>query len=213
MKGKYMKKAEEMPAEYRREDLGKGVRGKHFSEFADDKHEEQATEILRELGRFVVSFERLCEAMRHTVLWIFQSEGLKNQGLSQVIIGDKGSAELQVLVGALFSELQLRFGGDDQKAVKLLLKDVMALTEKRNIVIHSAWRFGTESDEAELNATAIRPRTKQVEGAVHETKIMSAQYLREQINESIRLQVIVQRLQNCIVQKGLKLSVELGKPL
>ena len=33
MKGKYMKKAEEMRAEYRRENLGKGVRGKHYAEF------------------------------------------------------------------------------------------------------------------------------------------------------------------------------------
>ena len=33
MKGKYMKKVEEMRVEYRREDLGKGVRGKHFEEF------------------------------------------------------------------------------------------------------------------------------------------------------------------------------------
>jgi hypothetical protein len=28
-----MKKADEMRAEYRREDIGKGVRGKHFAEF------------------------------------------------------------------------------------------------------------------------------------------------------------------------------------
>jgi hypothetical protein len=33
MKGKYMKKVEEMRAEYRRENLGKGVRGKHYAEF------------------------------------------------------------------------------------------------------------------------------------------------------------------------------------
>ena len=33
MKGKYMKKSEEMRAEYKREDLGKGVRGKHLAEF------------------------------------------------------------------------------------------------------------------------------------------------------------------------------------
>lgn len=33
MKRKYMKKADEMRAEYRREDLGKGVRGKHYAEF------------------------------------------------------------------------------------------------------------------------------------------------------------------------------------
>lgn len=33
MKGKYMKKADEMRADYRRENLGKGVRGKHYAEF------------------------------------------------------------------------------------------------------------------------------------------------------------------------------------
>ena len=33
MKGKFMKKVDEMRAEYRREDLGKGVRGKHYEEF------------------------------------------------------------------------------------------------------------------------------------------------------------------------------------
>ena len=33
MKGKYMKKVEKMRTEYRREELGKGVRGKHFEEF------------------------------------------------------------------------------------------------------------------------------------------------------------------------------------
>ena len=33
MKGKHMKKAEEMRTEYLREELGKGVRGKHYEEF------------------------------------------------------------------------------------------------------------------------------------------------------------------------------------
>jgi hypothetical protein len=33
MKGKSMKKTEDMRAEYRREDLGKGVRGKHYAAF------------------------------------------------------------------------------------------------------------------------------------------------------------------------------------
>jgi hypothetical protein len=33
MKGRRMKNAEDIRAEYRREDLGKGVRGKHFEEF------------------------------------------------------------------------------------------------------------------------------------------------------------------------------------
>ena len=33
MKGMYMKKSEEMRTEYRREDLGKGVRGKYYAAF------------------------------------------------------------------------------------------------------------------------------------------------------------------------------------
>jgi hypothetical protein len=33
MKGKYMKKSKVIRPEYRREDLGKGVRGKHYAEF------------------------------------------------------------------------------------------------------------------------------------------------------------------------------------
>ena len=33
MKGKSMKKADTMRREYQREDLGKGVRGKHYAEF------------------------------------------------------------------------------------------------------------------------------------------------------------------------------------
>ncbi len=79
-----------------------------FSEFADDEHRAQAEEWLLELGRFAVGFERVCEGMRHTILFMFQSEGLQHPGLAQVIIGEKSSAELQVLVGALFAELRAR---------------------------------------------------------------------------------------------------------
>lgn len=79
--------------------------------------------------------------MWHVILYIFQSEGLKHQGLSQVIIGDKGSAELQVMLGALVAELYARTDDEDRLAVHNLLGEVMALTEQRNVVILSAWRF------------------------------------------------------------------------
>lgn len=74
-----------------------------LSEFANDEHRAQAEEFLLEHGRFCIAFERVCEAMRYAILWIFQSEGLKHQGLAQVVIGDKSSAELQVILGALFT--------------------------------------------------------------------------------------------------------------
>jgi hypothetical protein len=98
-----------------------------FSEFADDEHRAQAEELLLELGRFAVAFERVCEGMRHAVLCILESEGLLHQRLAQVIIGDKASSELQVLLGALFAELRSRTDKADQSAVQALLKEVKNL--------------------------------------------------------------------------------------
>jgi hypothetical protein len=182
-----------------------------FSEFSDDEHRTQAEELLLELGRFAIAFERVCEGMRNVILFIFQSEGLKHQGLAQVVIGDKASAELQVLLGALFSELRSRTDKDDLEAVRKLLKEVKGLTEDRNRVIHSAWRFGKNAAYAELYATSIRPRTKQNTGAVPEIHGISASDLRQNIKRSSVLQVKLQRLQYCIVQSGFKVSVELAK--
>lgn len=184
-----------------------------FSEFADDEHQAQAEELLLELGRFAVAFERVCEGMRHTIISIFHSEGLKHQGLSQVVIGDKASAELQVLLGALFAELRARNDDEDRKLVHGLLNEVMVLTEQRNLVIHSAWRFGNNAAFAELYATAIRPRTKLKKGAVPEIHGLSAQYLRELTRKATELQVKLQRLNYCVLQSGFKVSTELAKPL
>lgn len=184
-----------------------------FSEFSDDQHRAQAEEFMLELGRFAVAFERVCEAMRHTVELIFLSEGLKHQGLAQVVIGDKASAELQLLVGALFAELRSRTDEADQKAVQALLKEVDSLTTVRNLVVHGAWRFGKNAAYAEFYATTVRPRTKKTKGAVPELQGVSASYLRELTEQSNILQVKLQRLHCCVFQKGFKVSDELARSL
>lgn len=184
-----------------------------FSEFANSEHRTQAEEFLLELGRFAVAFERVCEGMRNVILTIFHSEGLKHQGLSQVVVGEKTSAELQVLLGALFAELRSRTDEEDRKAVHGLIMDVKNLTEQRNRVIHSAWRFGSNAAFAELYATAIRHRAKLKRGAVPEIQGLSAQYLRELVAKATALQVKLGRLNYCILQRGFKVAVELAKPL
>lgn len=166
-----------------------------------------------ELGRFGIAFERVCEGMRSVILDIFQSEGLKHQGLSQVVVGDKGSAELQILLGALFTELRSRTDDTDQKAVRDLLKEVKELTEARNMVIHSAWQFGRNAAFAEMYATSIRPRTKQTKGAVPELHGLSASYLRALTETCKKLQVQFRRVQYSILQTGFKVSTELARPL
>jgi len=183
-----------------------------FSPYADDEHRAQAEEFMLELGRFAIEFERVCEAMGHTVLSIFHSEGLKHQGLAQVVIGGKASAELQVLVGALFSELRARFTGEDRTAVRKLLSDVKDLTERRNDVLHTAWQLGTAAREFELMAVAIRPTTAQTKGAVPKLHGLSASYLRTLSQRARELQVYISRVQTCVLQQGFVPALMLSAP-
>ena len=182
------------------------------SEFSSVEHRAQAEELLLEFGRFGVAFERVCEGMRHAILLIFVSEGLQNQGLAQVVIGDKASAELQVLLGALFVELRARTDDADSKAVQTLLKEVKALTEERNVVIHSAWRFGNSAAYSELYATTVRPRTKQNKGAIPEIHGISAQYLRQLTGRSNTLETELGSLRDALLQKDLKVAAVLNNP-
>lgn len=151
--------------------------------------------------------------MRDAILAIFQSEGLKHQGLSQVVVGDKASGELQVLLGALFSELRARTDEEDRTAVHSVVTEIKDLTEHRNRVVHSAWRFGNNAAFAELYATAIRPRTKLKQGAAPEIHGISARYLRELIAKATGVQLKLQRLNYCVLQQGFKVATELAKPL
>ena len=59
-----MKKAEEMRAEYRREELGKGVRGKHFAEF---KKGSNLVLLTPELSKIFPTNEAVNEALNSLV--------------------------------------------------------------------------------------------------------------------------------------------------
>lgn len=94
-----------------------------------------------------------------------------------------------------------------------MLKEVKELTEERNVVVHSAWRFGNNAAYAELYATTVRPRTKQNRGAVPELQGISAAYLRQLTRRSNEVQVKLQRLHQCILRSGLKVAAHLAEPL
>jgi len=46
-----------------------------FKEFADEKHQNQAEEFTMELGKFVLAFERVCDAMRYLIMFSLRSQG------------------------------------------------------------------------------------------------------------------------------------------
>jgi hypothetical protein len=183
-----------------------------IKEFADEKHQNQAEEFIMELGKFVLAFERVCDVMRYLVMFMLRSQGLKNQGMEQVIVGDKAAAELQGLLGAIYCELP---GQDesDREYVKTLLKDFKEITEKRNILLHCSWNLGETAADPELYAATVRFRARQNSGSGTEVHGYSASYIRDLSNQLKRIQVLAQRLQYCITQSGFKVSSEFAKPM
>ncbi len=49
-----------------------------FYQYDSKEHRERAEAVLTSLGKFVVSFERICAGMRNCIFCAFKREGLKN---------------------------------------------------------------------------------------------------------------------------------------
>ena len=178
-------------------------------EYANEKHEMQAKEFIYELGEFVLAFELVCESMRYNIIFMLKSQGLNNQHMAFAIIGDKSSVELQVLLGALYNELPNQ-DEEDRKIVRSLLKRVKDVTEKRNLLLHNSWNFGSlESWGKEILAVATRCRTKQNSGASIEPHGISPSYIRELRRELKEIYLLLQKLLDCVIKSKLKVSEEL----
>lgn len=175
------------------------------SEFKNEEHRQQAERLMLKFGYFNVQFERVCEAMRNAIMFALRSQGLKNHGMEQVVVGDTSSAQLQVLLGAFCQHIP-SWDDDDRGCLKKMLKEIKDLTERRNTVVHSAWRFGGDASDTELVAVAIRPRTKQNTGAAAEVWGIQETYLDELVFRLKKAQVYLQRLAICLTQNNFKFS-------
>ena len=184
-----------------------------FYQASDKKHEQQINELMKSLGKFVVEFERVCSAIRDLIIFTFQREGLKNQPIAQVVIGDKAAAELRFLFGAIYSELKDQ-DNDDRKIVKDLLNRFDKLSTKRNMLLHSEWFLGDEAGEDELSALIGKFKAKQI-GKSKTKQKGGAEYKKEEITpslidkyayESRKQLVLFRRLTTSLLQSGFKVS-------
>lgn len=179
-----------------------------FYQAADQKHQDQIDQLMLSLGKFVVEFERVCAAVRNLIVFTFHREGLKNQALSQVIIGDKAAAELRTTFGALFEELANQ-DKEDKKVVQSLLGRFDKLSSVRNNLLHSEWYLGNEAGDKELEAIIVKFRTKQTKGAECRQKPITPTLIDKYAIEARKQLVLFNRLSTSIVQNGIKVSVHL----
>jgi hypothetical protein len=185
-----------------------------LSEYESPEHEEKATALLAELGRFIVAFERVCVGMRGCIYAAFHKEGLRNQGLSQVIVNGQAAAALRTLLGAIFAELKDQ-DEDDKACVKSLLKEIEALAARRNSLMHAEWHLNYDYEGAtdEFYALAHKPSTSQRNGACDECIDVNKDSLTASIEDAKRAQVLLRRLCYCLAQKGFKVSTEFARSM
>jgi hypothetical protein len=185
-----------------------------FCEYQSDDHEAQATALLAQLGKFVVSFERVCAGMRSCLYCAFRKEGLTNLGLCQAVVHGKGAAALRETLGAVYAELNDQ-DDDDKNCVKSLLLRIRALAEQRNRLLHAEWHLNYDYDGADetFYALALRLSANQKNGSYAESISVSAKMLSELIKEATEIQVLLHRLAICLNQKGFKVSEMFGKSL
>lgn len=181
-----------------------------FYQAADQKHQDQIDQLMLSLGKFVVEFERVCAAVRNLVLFTFHREGLKNQALAQVVIGDKAAAELRTIFGALFEELRDQ-DKEDKKVVQSLLSRFDKLSSLRNSLLHSEWYLGVgnEAENKELEALTVKFCSKQTKGAECRQRFITPTLIDKYALEARKQLVLLNRLSISIVQKGFKVSVHL----
>lgn len=115
-----------------------------------------AKEVYPSIGEFVVQYEKVCYNLRFEISKILEKEGLKNNKLSEILIG---GLTITPLIN-IFRSLILEIKNPDEKGLKLINKvfsQIVKLAKERNKIVHSAW-FVDNTVEAENETLKhIRP--------------------------------------------------------
>jgi len=105
------------------------------------KLEQQTKDIYSAIGEFAVQFEHVCHYLKLIIMTILAKEGLTKERVLHVLLADYTAEPLRGLVLSLLNETQ-DLSESDKKIVEWILKQVQALTAKRNDVIHGTWFIG-----------------------------------------------------------------------
>jgi hypothetical protein len=110
------------------------------------------------VGRFALSFERLCHSLRIGICTVLELHGLQNAWkITDIMVGDVTAFPLQSIFRALIVETH-ELSEEESKIITSIFKRVARLTEERNRIIHSAWYVDYKSRQDLLSDTLVRLR-------------------------------------------------------
>jgi len=184
-----------------------------FYQYDNEEHESKAKEVLSGLGEFVIAFERICAEMRSCIFCIYRREGLRNQGLAQVVVNKAAAEGLRTTLGGLYAELRDQ-DEEDKKHVKQLLSRIDHLGTIRNELLHAEWFLNYDYQNATREFYALALKHNASQSGAYSLKIpISKEILNIHIHEATEILVLIGRLGICMNQKGLKVSEMLSKSL
>lgn len=118
-------------------------------------HKQQTESLYAGLGEFVVSFEMLVHAMRHSLVMLLSQGKLHGQSLAQPAFAEMTAAPLRSTYLASFSadikhcnldEIEKTLG---QKILQNVCKRIQDITSVRNELVHGTWFIGWSSADTE----------------------------------------------------------------
>ena len=107
-------------------------------------HDRQTAEQYEQIGRFVVGFENACTSLRDGILFSLQIDGLRTQGLVQILTNNKfmTAAPLIEAYEAIMTEVGARADPIQKKDLEQISKEFRKLMGERNRIVHGHWFIG-----------------------------------------------------------------------
>ena len=152
--------------------------------------EHQTSEQYKQLGKFVVEFEQVCEWLRINIILILQRNGLKNQRLIQILINNQGmTASLLIdAFDAIMTEIGDRNDPEKKTILDHISKEFRELLSERNKIVHGLWFIGYAAiDNPDFSKMAG------LKGNPSKTKGMNYQHLPETAQE---IEELAKRIEN-----------------
>jgi hypothetical protein len=135
-------------------------------------YDKQTAEQFAAIGRFIVAFEWLCTALRWGTAWALQREGLRNQGVSNILLNNKylTAGPLVALHDAILTEIGARKDPTQEAVFDQISKEFGCLTEVRNLYVHANWFIGwansASRDFSEIGGYKGNPSKKSGDGII-----------------------------------------------
>ena len=114
------------------------------AESRKELHDRQTAEQYEQIGRFVVGFENACTSLRDGILFSLQIDGLRNQGLVQILTNNKFMTANPLIEAyeAIMTEVGARADLIQKKDLEQVSKEFRKLIPERNRIVHGHWFIG-----------------------------------------------------------------------